>query len=60
VDYLWVWSVTAVADATVPAVVADMVPPQDRGHYMMFFHLAMTAGLFLGPLINAYLVLQQD
>jgi MFS family permease len=52
--------VAAAADATVPAVVADMVAPQDRGHYMMFFHLAMTAGLFLGPLINAYLVQQQD
>ncbi|CAG7920168.1 unnamed protein product [Penicillium olsonii] len=52
--------VAAAADATVPAVVADMVAPQDRGHYMMFFHLAMTGGLFLGPLINAYLVQEQD
>ncbi|KAJ5335901.1 hypothetical protein MYU51_020281 [Penicillium brevicompactum] len=52
--------VAAAADATVPAVVADMVAPQDRGHYMMFFHLAMTAGLFLGPLINAYLVQEHD
>ncbi|KAJ5179957.1 hypothetical protein N7492_003167 [Penicillium capsulatum] len=50
----------AAADATVPAVVADMVAAKDRGHYMMFFHLAMTAGLFLGPLINAYLVQEQD
>lgn len=50
----------AAADATVPAVVADMVPAKDRGHYMMFFHLAMTAGLFVGPLINAYLVQQQN
>ncbi|KAJ5777631.1 hypothetical protein N7520_000877 [Penicillium odoratum] len=50
----------AAADATVPAVVADMVAAKDRGHYMMFFHLAMTAGLFVGPLINAYLVQQQD
>lgn len=46
----------AAADATVPSVVADMVAAKDRGHYMMFFHLAMTAGLFVGPLINAYLV----
>lgn len=53
-------AVAAAADATVPAVVADMVVPQDRGHYMMIFHLAMTAGLFLGPLINAYLVQEQD
>lgn len=50
----------AAADATVPAVVADMVAAKDRGHFMMFFHLAMTAGLFLGPLINAYLVQEQD
>lgn len=50
----------AAADATVPVVVADMVAAKDRGHYMMFFHLAMTAGLFLGPLINAYLVQEQD
>lgn len=51
--------VAAAADATVPAVVADMVSAKDRGHYMMFFHLAMTAGLFVGPLINAYLVQEQ-
>lgn len=51
--------VAAAADATVPAVVADMVSAEDRGHYMMFFHLAMTAGLFVGPLINAYLVQEQ-
>lgn len=50
----------AAADATVPAVVADMVAAKDRGHYMMFFHLAMTAGLFVGPLINAYLVQQEN
>ncbi|KAJ5669922.1 uncharacterized protein N7477_005285 [Penicillium maclennaniae] len=52
--------VAAAADATVPAVVADLVPARDRGHYMMFFHLAMTAGLFVGPLINAYLVQEQN
>lgn len=52
--------VAAAADATVPAVVADMVAAKDRGHYMMFFHLAMTAGLFLGPLINAYLVQEEN
>ncbi|KAJ5102497.1 major facilitator superfamily domain-containing protein [Penicillium argentinense] len=50
----------AAADATVPAVVADMVAAKDRGHYMMFFHLAMTAGLFVGPMINAFLVQQED
>ncbi|EYE93149.1 putative polyamine transporter [Aspergillus ruber CBS 135680] len=49
----------AAADATVPAVVGDMVAPQERGHYLMIFHLAMTGGLFIGPLINAYLVQEQ-
>ncbi|KAJ5668692.1 MFS general substrate transporter [Penicillium macrosclerotiorum] len=50
----------AAADATVPAVVADMVPAADRGHYMMIFHLALTAGLFLGPVINAYLIQDEN
>ncbi|KAL5363592.1 putative polyamine transporter [Aspergillus floccosus] len=50
----------AAADATVPAVVSDMVAPQDRGHYLMIFHLALTSGLFIGPLINAYLVQEED
>ncbi|RAL13903.1 MFS general substrate transporter [Aspergillus homomorphus CBS 101889] len=46
----------AAADATVPAVVADMVLPEGRGHWLMIFHLALTSGLFVGPLINAYIV----
>lgn len=50
----------AAADATVPAVVGDMVAPHHRGHYLMIFHLAMTGGLFLGPLVNAYLVQEED
>ncbi|GLI81570.1 hypothetical protein PoHVEF18_009955 [Penicillium ochrochloron] len=50
----------AAADATVPAVVADMVPAKDRGHYMMIFHLALTSGLFVGPLINAYLIQEEN
>ncbi|KAL4955796.1 major facilitator superfamily domain-containing protein [Aspergillus filifer] len=50
----------AAADATVPAVVSDMVKPQERGHYLMVFHLALTSGLFVGPLINAYLVQEED
>ncbi|PYI00526.1 MFS general substrate transporter [Aspergillus sclerotiicarbonarius CBS 121057] len=50
----------AAADATVPAVVGDMVAPHERGHYLMIFHLALTSGLFLGPLINAYLVQDED
>ncbi|KAI3032982.1 hypothetical protein CBS147353_1385 [Aspergillus niger] len=50
----------AAADATVPAVVSDMVAPHERGHYLMIFHLALTGGLFLGPLINAYLVQDEN
>lgn len=46
----------AAADATVPSVVADLFFLDQRGHCMMFFHLAMTTGLFLGPPINAYLI----
>lgn len=52
--------VASAADATVPAVVSDMVAPHERGHYLMIFHLAMTAGLFIGPLINAYLVQEEN
>jgi MFS family permease len=52
--------VAAAADATVPAVVSDMVAPQERGHYLMIFHLALTSGLFIGPLINAYLVQEEN
>lgn len=44
------------ADATVPSVVTDMFSLQHRGRCMMFFHLALSSGLFIGPLISAYLV----
>ena len=47
---------SAAADATVPAVVADLFYFHERGHCMMMFHTAISAGVFLGPLINAYLV----
>jgi MFS family permease len=47
---------SAAADATVPAVVADLFFFHERGHYMMVFHTAISAGVFLGPLINAYIV----
>lgn len=46
----------AAADATVPSAVADMFFLEQRGHCMMFFHLALASGIFLGPLINAYIV----
>ena len=44
------------ADATVPSAVADMFFIDQRGHCMMFFHFALASGIFLGPLINAYIV----
>lgn len=45
----------AAADATVPSVVADLFFLENRGHCMMFFHLALSLDLFLKPLINASL-----
>ncbi|KAK5108263.1 hypothetical protein LTR62_008647 [Meristemomyces frigidus] len=44
------------ADATVPSAVAEMFFVDQRGHCMMFFHFALATGIFLGPLINAYVV----
>lgn len=44
------------ADATVPAVVADLFFVHERGHWMMIYHLALSGGFFLGPLIMAYIV----
>jgi MFS family permease len=46
---------TAVADAPVPSVVADLFYFHERGHTMMMFNVAISAGAFLGPLINAYI-----
>lgn len=46
----------AAADATVPSAVAEMFFLEERGHCMMFFHLALATGIFVGPTINAYIV----
>lgn len=43
------------ADATVPALVADLFFVHERGACMMIFHLALSCGFFLGPLISAYI-----
>ncbi|KAI7368831.1 putative polyamine transporter [Hortaea werneckii] len=51
---------TAAADATVPSAVADMFFLEHRGHCMMYFHIALATGIFLGPLINACIVQMQD
>lgn len=44
------------ADATVPSAVAELYNSRERGGKMMFFHIALASGIFLGPLINAYVV----
>ena len=44
------------ADATVPSAVADLFFLDQRGHCMTFFHFALATGVFLGPLINAWIV----
>ncbi|KIW10079.1 hypothetical protein PV08_11039 [Exophiala spinifera] len=46
---------SSAGDATVPSLVADMFFIHERGHCMMIFHLALSAGYFLGPLICAYI-----
>jgi len=43
-------------DATVPAVVADLFFVHQRGTVMMIFHMTLSCGFFIGPLINAYVV----
>ncbi|RMY73710.1 hypothetical protein D0864_10168 [Hortaea werneckii] len=50
----------AAADATVPSAVADMFFLEHRGHCMMYFHIALASGIFLGPLLNAWIVQLQD
>jgi MFS family permease len=44
------------ADATVPSAVSELYEARHRGAKMMFFHIALASGIFLGPLINAYVV----
>ncbi|KAJ4394659.1 hypothetical protein N0V93_003878 [Gnomoniopsis smithogilvyi] len=46
---------TAAGDAPVPSVVADLFFFHERGHVMMCFSLAISAGTFVGPLFNAYI-----
>ncbi|KAI9648039.1 hypothetical protein NHQ30_002667 [Ciborinia camelliae] len=48
--------VSGAAEATIPSVVADLFYFHERGHCMMLFHIAISAGIFLGPLINGYIV----
>lgn len=46
----------AAADATVPSAVADMYVHKMRGFRMMMFHFALTSGIFLSPVINAWVI----
>lgn len=47
---------SAAGEGAVPAVVADLFFVSERGTMMMIFHIALSAGFFLGPLINAFVV----
>lgn len=44
------------ADATVPSAVGDLWTQETRGHRAMIFHLFLASGVFLGPLINAWVI----
>ncbi|TVY75768.1 putative MFS-type transporter [Lachnellula suecica] len=46
----------AAAEASVPAVAADLFFVHQRGTVLMMFHMALSFGAFLGPLINSYVV----
>ena len=46
----------AAGDAPVPALIAEMFFVHERGFALMFFHLALSCGVFIGPLINSYII----
>ncbi|KAI0125983.1 major facilitator superfamily domain-containing protein [Xylariales sp. AK1849] len=46
---------TGAADAPVASIVADLFYFHERGHVMMIFHVAISAGAFVGPFVNAYI-----
>ncbi|KAF7188090.1 putative MFS-type transporter [Pseudocercospora fuligena] len=46
----------AAADATVPSVVFDLFRLHERAYYLAWFHISLASGIFLGPLINAFVV----
>jgi len=48
------------SQATVPAMVADLFFVHHRGVVMMFFHMALSCGLFLGPAITGYIVQESN
>ncbi|EME79870.1 uncharacterized protein MYCFIDRAFT_13265, partial [Pseudocercospora fijiensis CIRAD86] len=46
----------AAADATVPSVVFDLFKLHERAYYLAWFHISLASGIFLGPMINAFVV----
>jgi MFS family permease len=46
---------TAASDAPVPSVATDLFYFHERGHALMIFNVAISAGAFFGPFINAYI-----
>ncbi|KAH7391600.1 polyamine transporter [Cadophora sp. MPI-SDFR-AT-0126] len=47
---------SAAVAAPVAAVVTDLYFVHERGAKLMIFHFALAGGVFLGPLINAYII----
>jgi MFS family permease len=45
---------SSVGEPVVPAFVADLFFVHERGIVMMIFHMALSSGFFLGPLIDAH------
>ena len=48
------------ADATVPAVVAVLFPVTVRSRYLIMFHVALSSGLFIGPMISGLFIHYQS
>jgi MFS family permease len=46
---------SSAGEAVVPTLVADLFFMHERGAVMMAFHMALSSGFFLGPLIDTYI-----
>jgi MFS family permease len=47
---------SSAGEAVVLALVADLFFVHERGTVMMMFHMALSTGFFLGPLVDAYVI----
>lgn len=47
---------SSAGESVVPALAADLFFVHERGTVMMIFHMALSSGFFLGPLIDAYII----